>query len=60
MAGSKVVATLDEAKFKTLRAFSSWEAFKETLRVKNTLSTESPYVDAHPAWINEGIIMICV
>ena len=56
MAIPKVGDSLDNAKANTIRAFSSWPAFKESIRVKDSLATETVYVDAHPRWINEGMI----
>lgn len=36
-------------------AFSSWENFKLSLQVKDTLAGESTrYIDADPLWMNEG------
>lgn len=54
----KLTSSVHDAKTKCRRAFSSWDAFKKAVQVKDTLATtERTYVDADPLWMNEGALL---
>ena len=47
--------SLSQAKASVSHAFSSWENFKQATQVRDTLDADQYYyVNADPAWMNEG------